>query len=103
VRKLQKSMFKKVVYSRRSLHFYFTPPFAGFDQASDASKQMTDVMPHPAAGDADDRDAYAAPMQPMLAQPSVSLIGGPDFDPEAEVVDNGATREIGVQVSPCQL
>ena len=76
---------------------------AGFDQASDASKQMTEVMPHPAAGDADDRDAYAAPMQPMLAQPSASLIGGPDFDPEAEVVDNGSTREIGVQVSPCQL
>ncbi|KAL0033600.1 hypothetical protein WJX79_006920 [Trebouxia sp. C0005] len=39
----------------------------GFDQASDASKQMTEVMPHPAA--------------------------------EAEVVDNGSTREIGVQVT----
>ena len=96
-------MFNKGFSIKKLEVHIFSTPFAGFDQASDTSKQMTDVMPHPAAGDADDRDAYAAPMQPMLVQPSASLIGGPDFDPEAEVVDNGSTREIGVQVSPCQL
>ena len=76
---------------------------AGFDQVSDGSKQITEVMPHPAAGDADDRDAYASPMHPMMAQPSASLVGGPDFDPEPEVVEHGPTREIGVQVSLSSL
>lgn len=76
---------------------------AGFDQVSDGSKQITEIMPHPAAGDADDRDAYASPMHPMMAQPSASLVGGPDFDPEPEVVENGPTREIGVQVSLSSL
>lgn len=56
-------------------------------------------MPHPASGDADDRDQYASPAQTVVAQLSASHIGGPDFDPEPEVVDHGATREIGVQVS----
>ena len=55
-------------------------------------------MAHPAPGDADDRDAYVSPVQQLLAQPSASLVGGPDFDPEPEVVDHGATREVGVQV-----
>ena len=75
---------------------------AGFDQASDGGKQITEIMPHPAAGDADDRDAYAGTaqsMQPAMAQPSASLIGGPEFDPEPDVNDHGATREIGVQVA----
>ena len=75
---------------------------AGFDQASDGGKQITEIMPHPAAGDADDRDAYAGTvqsMQPAMAQPSASLIGGPEFDAEPDVTDHGATREIGVQVS----
>ena len=75
---------------------------AGFDQASDGGKQVTEIMPHPAAGDADDRDTYAGPVQSMhaaMSQPSASLIGGPEFDAEADVTDQGATREIGVQVS----
>lgn len=70
----------------------------GFEQASDGTKQITEIMPHPASGDADDREAYAAPVQQLMPQPSASLVGGPDFDPEPEVLDHGATREIGVQV-----
>ena len=72
----------------------------GFEQTSDGSKQMTEIMPHPASGDADDREAYASPVQQMMVQPSASLVGGPDFDPEPELLDHGATREVGVQVSP---
>lgn len=74
---------------------------AGFEQASDATKQVTEIMAHPAAGDADDRDAFVSPVQQLLAQPSASLVGGADFDPEPDVLDHGATREIGVQVRPC--
>ena len=70
----------------------------GFEQASDGTKQITEIMPHPASGDADDREAYAAPVQQLMPQPSANLVGGPDFDPEPEVLDHGATREIGVQV-----
>lgn len=73
---------------------------AGFEQASDGSKQMTEIMPHPASGDADDREAYASPVQQMMVQPSANLVGGPDFDPEPEVLDHGATREVGIQVGP---
>ena len=69
---------------------------SGFEQASDGTKQITEIMPHPASGDADDREAYASPVQQLM--PSVTLVGGPDFDPEAEVLDHGSTREIGVQV-----
>lgn len=73
-------------------------PVAGFEQASDGSKQMTEIMPHPASGDADDREAYASSVPQMMLQPSASLVGGADFDPEAEVLDHGTTREVGVQV-----
>ena len=59
---------------------------------------MTEIMPHPAAGDADDRDAYASAVQQLIPQPSASLVGGPDFDPQPEVLDHGSKREIGVQV-----
>ena len=71
---------------------------AGFEQASDGTKQITEIMPHPASGDADDREAYASPVQQLMPQPTANLVGGPDFDPEPEVLDHGTTREIGVQV-----
>lgn len=71
---------------------------AGFEQASDGTKQITEIMPHPASGDADDRDAYASPVQHLIPHPSANLVGGPDFDPEPEVLDHGTTREVGIQV-----
>ena len=72
---------------------------AGLDQGLDGSKQITEIMPHPALGDADDRGAYASSEQLLMAQPTASLIGGAEFDPEPEVTEGGATREVGVQVS----
>lgn len=59
---------------------------------------MTEVIPHPAAGDPDDREMYVAAGQPIDATPSAVLVGGPDYDAEPDVISCGATREVGVQV-----
>lgn len=72
---------------------------AGFEQPADVGKQVTEVIPHPAAGDADDREAYISAALPMDAAPSTTLVSGPEYDAEPDVTDSGATRDVGVQVS----
>ena len=76
---------------------------AGFEQPSDVGKQVTEVIPHPATGDADDREAYASAALPMDAAPSTIVVSGPEYDAEPEVIDSGATRDVGVQVSSPQV
>lgn len=71
---------------------------AGFEQPADVSKQMTDLIPHPTAGDTDDREAYTSAVQPADTAPSAILVGGPEYDAEPDVVDSGTTRDVGVQV-----
>lgn len=71
---------------------------AGFEQAVEVSKQGTEVISHPVAGDPDDRQAFASAAQPIVTAPSAVLVGGPDYDAEPDVIDSGATREVGIQV-----
>lgn len=75
---------------------------AGFEQPADVSKQVTELIPHPTPGDADDRDPYggaaASVLQPAETAPSSLLVGGPEYDAEPDVVESGATRDVGVQV-----